>query len=243
MDETERQLRGAVREFAFSRLGALLGFLAEDGVSPSEQRERAETLVRALSSADLEESIRRDGRRRAVELALDREPPRVTFSREMLSEIDGDRFLGVLAGPAERALGLSRATIEIVLALDHGEELRRLTRLAGREADVEVVSTSEIPAVVRARCDFLEERVADIVRAASDRHLPPETEQAEVSRLGSEDSVGWGEWEEVRNVDRIGRLVSRVSEVDGPALPEPDKLVELCWDSLDLSAQSFIRHA
>jgi hypothetical protein len=251
MDDIRLRLTRLTREFVSEHLPPLLGLLAEEGVPRDEQVRRADRLVRALLEFEIRPGLSDGTRRRPVALepgdGEDAPERRVAFNPDLIGEEVGDGdILSLLEEPVTHCLDLSPMKAGLVLQIQDDERLTSLYKRASREAGIEPVSTVDIPSVVEEKFRLLEERSAELAIALTGQAFEPHGEldldlEAFMERLEGR----WPGWDELRSNDFIDSLVDRVELIlrDYDAVPEPEMLVELCWESLELSSQSFIRHA
>ncbi len=229
-------------------LPALVGVMGERNIDPAEQRRRVDRLVRSLVDWQLDDRITRDGRPIPVRLqghsGSDKgsDSPRVIFNRGLMEKVSDEEMRQALREPIEQLLELSSMSVELVLSIDDDEKLKRL---AARSEGSATVQLADVPAVIERRLKVFASRVNRLVArlGGPDRvirgglgplreHL---TDAADV----------WPSWDDLREIPGVEQIIRRVRDglPDDYNGPDGAVLVELFWESLDLSATSFLRHA
>lgn len=246
MDDIRVRVDRLVREFVSAHLPPLIGMMAEAGVERSVQKERVDRFVRALLEYRLEASLERQGRRIVCEIDDSREPPVIHFNGELLGRVDDEEILGVFQKPVVNFLDVSPVNAALVLQIRDKDKLKSLYKRAAGALEVEPVDITDVPAVLEERLRLLSERVDEMTEALAQRATEAsEDVAAGLDSLREQSEVVWPGWEEVQTNPYIDRLIDDVRDsirgVSG--MPKAKTLVELCWESLDLSTQSFLRHA
>lgn len=244
MQEAESRLRRLVQVFIADYLPPLIGLLADEGVEHDEQVKRVDRLVRSLMDARLERNLKKRGRRIVVDIDGDGDPPTVTFNAGFVEDVDSSEAIGLFEQPAVEILGVSSLRISLVLELEDEDSLNSLTNRARRGADTTPIGLAEVPAVVETRLQLLVRRLDDFVSLFSDQPALEADIRKGVQMVVSSDEARWPGWESVHGSSFIQSLRAQIEAHDGrDSSPEPGTILELCWESLDLSPQSFLRHA
>lgn len=244
MDEAESRLRRLVRTFVGDYLPPLIGLLADTGVEKLEQAKRVDRLVRSLLGAQLESNLTHQGRRLVVEIDDSDDPPVVTFNEQFVDSVDADEAMGLFEKPAADILGVSPLLVGVILELEQGDSLNNLTNRARRGSGAPPIGLAEVPAVVESRLHLLVHRLDRFVSLFTDGLELDADIREGVQAVVSADETAWPGWESVNSSGFVADILEKLDiQVEAEALPEPETVVELCWESLDLSPQSFLRHA
>ncbi len=244
MEEAESRLRRLVRTFVGGYLPPLVGLLADRGIEKLEQATRVDRLVRSLLQACLEPNLTHEGRRVVVEIDEGADPPTVTFNAQFVDSVDSSEAMGLFEKPASDILGISSLLVGIILELEDDDSLNSLANRARRGATSTPVGLAEVPAVVESRLRLLLRRLDRFVSLFVDELELEADLRTGVEAVVSADETVWPGWESIKSSEFVESLLSDLEAHDElEALPEPETIVELCWESLDLSPQSFLRHA
>ncbi|MFB6352413.1 MAG: hypothetical protein ABEN55_12815 [Bradymonadaceae bacterium] len=242
MEEAESRLRRQVQVFIADYLPSLTGLLADEGVERDEQIDRVDRLVRSLLDARVEENLKKRGHRIVVDVDDSEDPPVVTFNAGFVDEVDASEAIGLFEKPAVEMLDVSSLRISLVLELEDEDSLNSLANRARRGGDTNPVGLAEVPGVVEARLRLFVRRLQQFVSLFADSpSLRGEIRDGVEAVVGTDESR-WPSWEVVSG-SRFIRSLREQIDGDGGEMPEPATIMQLCWDSLDLSPQSFLRHA
>ena len=231
-----------------THLDLFLLLLAERGVDADTQRRRADELVRCLDAVRFEPSLFVEGRR--LPLKLDRSspssPPVLILNEEFLGRVDDHEIMTSLARPVCEILKL--APIEVGLALQGRDEraLRNLYHSVRARAGHEAARAVSVSAVIEHRVEAFAHRLRALVASLSGgMNMPLAPPHRFVSWLGDRRLTTWPEWEQVCERDFVVKLRSSAEMVLGArsSALTPEILTALCWQSLELSAPSFLRQA
>ena len=240
MEETESRLRRLVQVFIADYLPSLVGLLADEGVERDEQIKRIDRLVRSLLDARLEANLTKQGRRIVVDIDDSDDPPTVTFNADFVDDVDASEAIGLFEKPAVEMLDVSSLRISLVLELEDEDSLNSLANRARRGGGINPIGLAEVPAVVETRLRLLIHRLGQFVSLFTDRpELDVEIRKG-VQAVVSSDASSWPSWEAV-SIQTLLLQIEMHAAAD--EVPDPATILELCWDSLDLSPQSFLRHA
>ena len=223
-----------------------MGLLAEAGVSRDNQRTRADQLAGALLDFELTSGLTKGRRRRPIAMRGEGGDARVVFNPDLLDEVDREDMLAILEEPVTHCLELSSMKAGLVLQVQDDERLTNLYNRAASEAEIEPLSVVEVPSIVEERFRLLEDRSAELAIALTGQDFEPYGElDLDLESFLDDLDDEWPSWDELRSNDFIDALIERIDVIlrDDEAVPEPSTLVELCWESLELSSRSFIRHA
>jgi hypothetical protein len=142
-------------------------------------------------------------------------------------------------------LEISQVGVGLVLQCRDDRQLKSLSNKAAREINGERVQLTQVPAVVEQRMNVFEERISKFAEEFGDSVFLLLSGMDEFTKKLSRAKRGWPDWSTVERspfmkgaVDEIEVAVEGIEDA-----PDASVLVELCWESLDLSPQSFLRHA
>jgi hypothetical protein len=233
------------QELVQKHLDLLLMLMAEEGMSPEIQRERMDLLVRSLMTVELAPTLFEDGRR--VPMALDTltQPPTIQANTELLERLEPDDILFAFTRPISTLLQLPPINVGLVLQGRDEKQLKNLYHGATRRLQTPALRATEIRAVIERRVTTFIERargLAELLAPGSRPRFP--SPSAFIGELGAARD-GWPDWDKIAGQGFIRQAVESfteaVEEITG--LPPAETLLELCWESLDLSPQTFLRHA
>jgi hypothetical protein len=233
------------QELIQKHLDLLLMLMAEEGMTPELQRERMDLLVRSLTNVQLAPTLFEDGRR--VPMALDAAvtPPVIQANSELLERLEPDDILFAFTRPISQLLHLPPISVGLVLQGRDEKQLKNLYHGATRKLQTPALRATEIRAVIERRVTTFMERargLAELLAPGSRPRFP--SPAAFVGELGAARD-GWPEWDKIISQEFIKYATSSFAEAveEVRELPPADILLELCWESLDLSPQTFLRHA
>lgn len=231
------------RELIKHYLDLFVVLLAERGNTVDEQRAKIDLLVRCLGSLQIEPSIFVEGRRipMVVEEGI---PPMIKLNAEMFSKIPQEELLFAFTKPISQILDLPLASVGLVLQGREEKQLRNLYHSAKSRLEVATIHATSVLAVIEHRVTLFVERLRGLVFHLSDGdriQLP-----SPASLIGHLTGIKgtWPEWIDVSDERFATAAVAVVDEAlsNKENLPDAATLMELCWESLDLSVQSFMRH-
>lgn len=244
-ESIHERVRRLVREILTVHFELFPILLADKGVGQRKQRVRLDGLARALMDVRADSSLTEGGRPVPFSVDTDASPPLITINERLVAQVDDDEFLYAFHEPVAELLNLSPVTVGLVLQTRDDRQLRSLYSKAMKKLDGQAVRLTTVPAVVEQRIQLFERRVGRAVEAFG--------ESSSVMLEGGDRFVrqlrkaprGWPDWSVVRKSSFIKGAVATLSEALGCSerAPEPELIGELCWDSLDLSPQSFLRQA
>lgn len=233
-----------MRSLLDTHVDLLALLLAESGVQKEEQVTRLDTLIRCVESKSLEDTLFDGGRRVAFTLDEDTSPPKLELNAELLERVDDDEILFALAAPIAKILGLSQLGVAITLQTREERQFRNLMTKASRRLDVAPVRATDVPAFIHIKMRIFAERLgavtAKIGHAASfEIHVDQELLE------GLEDKPGWPEFADMASVPVLLEARNRFAGAlaESKYARSVDTFVELVWDSLGVSPQSFFRNA
>jgi hypothetical protein len=239
------RIKRLLRELLSTHVESLLALLAEEGVAAEEQRRRMDGLVRALAAIRFEEDLAQGTRQVPLLVDASRTPPAIRLHRKLIAGIEDAEILRALHAPIAEILGLSPVGVGLVLHCRDERQLKNLVNQVARR-DGERVRITQVAAIVEqrmqlfaARLDAVAEHFGDSVRWVM------AGEDDFVAALGRAQG-GWPDWEAIRDSAFIVGVIGELGEAVAGSKersPSAELLVELCWESLELSAQSFLRHA
>lgn len=241
------RVRRACGELIQKHLDLLLLLLAERGLSAEEQHQKTNTLVRCLNHIKYEETLFIQGRR--VPMRLDREPgkvPVLTLNEEFLSRVDDQELLATFTRPVCELLELAPINVGLVLQGQDEKQLRNLYHSARARVRGEVIRAASVRAVIERRVTIFTGRLRALLNTLSrGMNIPLPSPLGFIQWLSS-CKGNWPEWIDVAGQDFIVQVRSSMEMVLGSNLRDgipAEVLIELCWESLELSPQSFLRQA
>jgi hypothetical protein len=244
-ESIELRIKRLVRELLTVHLDAFLVLLAEEGISASDQRRRMDGLVRALLNIKVEDTLRDGGRQVPMLTDTSTSPPSILLHRKLIENVDDAEILVAFQKPVAKILEISQVGVGLVLQCRDDRQLKSLTSNTARDTGTERVQLTQVPAVVEQRMSVFEERVSDFADEFGDSVFLLLSGMDDFTAKLSRTTRGWPEWSMVAGSafmkDAVDEIAVAVEGIDDS--PDASVLVELCWESLDLSAQSFLRHA
>ena len=219
--------------------------LAEKGVSPKVQRRRLDGLARALNNARCEPRVTNDGRPVPFDIDANATPPMITVNEELVGRVDDDEFLYALHQPVAEILELSPVSVGLVLQNRDDRQLKSLYNKAIKKLDSSAIRLTTVSAFVDQRLELFEDRLTRCAESFGDSFLAPLEGSDRFARQLRKAPRGWPAWDKIRASSFINEAVELFSNTVGECegVPAPELIVELCWESLDLSPQSFMREA
>ncbi|MFW5967790.1 MAG: hypothetical protein ACOCV2_09745, partial [Persicimonas sp.] len=245
-ETTELRIRRLVRELLTVHVDAFATLLAEGGFSIKEQRRRLDAMVRALDNIEIVDSLQEGGRTVPVALDQSADPPTVRLHRKLIDRVDDDaEILAAFRQPVARLLDISPVTAGLVLQCQDERQLKSLARTVQNGASEERVRLTQVPAIVEQRMKLFEARLAALGEEFG-KDISPTLEGREkfCSKL-SRARRGWPDWSTVARSTFMKAVIGEIeAHLDGlEGVPEAELWAEFCWESLDLSSQSFLRRA
>lgn len=231
-------------ELIQKHLDLLLLLMAEEGMSSEQQRARMDVLVRCLTSSQIEDTIFEQGRRVPLSLDTHTSPPTLRLNAELLERVDDDELLSAFTRPISELLGVPAINAGLVLQGRDEKQLRNLYHSARGKLTTPVINAASVRSVIEWRVMLFAERLRNLVRELSDQRLQLPAAASFIGWLESQRG-SWPDWIDVAVEDFTTQTVQAVTEAlaDTRGLPPAENIVELCWESLNLSPQSFMRHA
>jgi hypothetical protein len=219
--------------------------LADKGVGQRDQRVRLDALARALTNVRAESNVTVGGRPVPFSVDSDASPPTVTINERLVAQVDDDEFLYAFHEPISALLNLSPVTVGLVLQTRDDRQLRSLYSKAMKKLDGEAVRLTTVPAVVEQRIQLFESRLGRAIEAFGESSFVMLDGGERFARQLRKAPRGWPEWNVVRKASFVDSAVETLRDAlaDNQRAPDAEVLGELCWDSLDLSPQSFLRQA
>lgn len=218
--------------------------LAESGVDRDDAVERLDLLIRCVENRTIEETLFDGGRRVAFILDAAASPPTLALNAELLDRVEDDEILFALAAPIAQILQLSQLGVAITLQTRDERQFRNLMTKASRRLDVTPVRATEVPSYVRIKMRVFGHRL-EAMTGALENETTFEIEVTDELHDALGKSAGWPEFVDVARVPQLlearNRFANALSETDYATLV--DTFVELLWDSLGVSPQSFFRNA
>lgn len=223
-----------------TRIDLLAIMMAEAGVDAETARKRLTRLVHGLRNPRVEKTIFDNGRRLATKVDGDH----IVMNRELLERVGDAEVINALARPVAEITQLASVGVSLAFQIDDDQLMRDLTMKAQRRVEGEVVRASSLTDWVHYRVETLVERLG---RLCAELGKPGSFDTSGTDELQQQvqGSVVWPEWMDIGTLDWCQSAVSEVATAleQTPYQPHAETLVELMWDSLVLSPQSFVRHA
>jgi len=218
--------------------------LAESGVGPDEQIARLDRLICCVEDRSLEDTLFDGGRRVAYTLDLETEPPTLALNAELLERVDDDEILFALAAPIALILELSQLNVAITLQTRDERQFRNLMNKASRRLDVTPVRATDVPSFVRIKMRTFGRRL-EALTAEIGNPSAFEIEVTDELEDTLRDKPGWPEFSTVASVKPLLEARNRFAQAcsERRYANRVDTFVELLWDSLGVSPQSFFRNA
>lgn len=245
MEEAESRMEGLVRAFIADYLPPLIGLLADEGLDQEDQISRVDRLVGGLLGAGVESTLTKRGRRVVVDINDALDPPKITYNGGLIESLDPSERMGLFEKPTAEILGLSTIRVSLVLGLDDQDSLNNLANRARRAAESTPVGLADIPSVVENRLELFLTRLASFVATLEeDPEFDVDIEDGAEAIVAS-DETRWPGWESVKSHSFVSSLLFQleVALPEDEAHPAAETTAEIVWESLDLSAHSFLRHA
>ncbi|QDG50790.1 hypothetical protein FIV42_08620 [Persicimonas caeni] len=244
-ESIELRTKRLVRELLTVHLDPFLILLAEEGVAVADQRRRMDALVRALLDVGVDDTLSDGGRPVPVMTDLSQSPPSIRLHKKLIDNVDDSELLLAFQQPVSEILGISQVGVGLVLQSRDDRKLKSLTNKAARQLGGDRVHLTQIPAIVEQRMSLFEERLSDFAEQFGDSVFLLLSGMDDFTEKLKRAKRGWPDWSVVERssfmkgaVEEIGVAVEGLEDA-----PDPAALVELCWESLALSPQSFLRHA
>ena len=239
-DRVER----AVEELVQKHLDLLILLLAAQGVPPETQRARTDMLVRCLTGCQIEDTIFKDGRRIPLSLDTTTNPPTLRLNGELLTRVSDDDIFSTFTRPVSTILQLAPINVGLVLQGRDEKQLRDLYHTGRHQLETQPIRSTSVRSVIERRVVTFAERARKLIHLLSDGKQIQFSQAA--SFIGWLESLGgqWPEWIDVQLEDFAHHALDLATEAlaDKAWLPPAPMLLELCWESLNLSAPSFMRH-
>lgn len=244
-ESIHERIQRLVREILTVHFELFPILLADKGVPTEEQRQRLDALARALMDVRAEGTLSEGGRPVPFKVDTQASPPLITINERLVGQVDDDEFLYALHQPVSELLNLSPVTVGLVLQTRDDRQLRSLYSKAMKKLDGEAVRLTSVPAVVEQRIQLFENRIGRTIEAFGESSFVMLDGAEHFARKLRKAPRGWPDWGVVRKAEFIQSAVQTLEEAleDTKSAPDAELLGELCWDSLDLSPQSFLRQA
>lgn len=233
-------------ELIQKHLDLLILLQAEQGADPEVQRQRTDVLVRCLGAAQIEDTIFQNGRRIPATLDAEVDPPALKLNAELLERVEDEQIFGALVRPISTLLELPPINVGLVLQGRDEKQLRNLYHSGQRKLEHPVVRATTIRAVIERRVTTFAARLRDLIATLSDQEEPIELLSPQPLIGWLEERGGtWPEWIDVEERPFIATTVKAAKSAlsDSEDLPPGETLAELCWESLNLSPQTYLRTA
>ena len=238
------RIERAVEELIKKHLDLLILLMAERGASPDIQRARVDMLVRCLTGCQIEDTIFKDGRRIPLSLDTTTTPPMLRLNGELLARVSDEDMFSTFTRPIAAILQVAPINVGLVLQGRDEKRLRDLYHAGRAHLPQQPIRSTSVRSVIERRVLMFAERVRKIIFELSGGVRVQFPSPA--SFIGWLESLNgnWPEWLDVQLEDFMGQAVDLSNDAlsDIPDIPPAPMLLELCWESLDLSPPSFLRH-
>lgn len=244
-DGVERRIARLLRELLATYSEALLALLAEESVAPEAQRERMNSLVRTLGEIKFEDELRSGGRNIPLRVDAASTPPTIQVHRQLIAGIEDAQVLRAFHTPIADILGISPVGVGLVLNCQDARQLKSLVAQAGRRAGAQRVRITQVEAVVAQRVQLFTARLEAVSENFGEDIFWLCSGEGDFKAQLAERYDGWPDWDGIQEQPYIRGLVDelRPRTKVREDMPSAEILVELCWESLELSPQSFLRHS
>jgi len=226
-------------------LDLFLLLLAQKGKPKDVQIDRGDTLVRSLLSFEVADTLFENGRRIPVLVDTEVNPPLIKINAEFVERVADDELLFIFTRPITQILRLPTINVGLVLQGTDEKQLRNLFHGASRKLSNPVASSNAVPAVVERRLMKLgmgtRSLVSKLTAGTMIKLASPRDFLNKLLQMPT-----WPEFDDIASEPFIAHTIRVMREALEPVptkLPPAALLVELMWDSLNLSPSSFLRHA
>lgn len=241
----KQRVQGLIRGLLATHINALQALMAEAGVAEAEQGWRMDRLVRGLRELQFDAQLAHNGRPLAVQMDAQATPPLIQLNRSLLAGIEDAEILRALHAPIADILGISAVGVALVLTCSDERLLKQLINQVTRRPGVRCIPLTRVPAIVEQRVELFESRLEAVAEHFGEVVFWLYAGRDDFIAAICSDYESWPRWEQIQDTDYIARLIVEVS--DGltacSKVPRAHLLVELCWESLELSPTAFLRHA
>lgn len=233
------------RDLIQTYMDLFIVLLAERGASVQVQQERVEALVVALLGLKIEGSLFVQGRRVPMIVEMEPGPPQIKLNEELLARVEDEELLFAFGKPIAMILELPSVSIGLVLQGRDEKQLRNLYHAAKSRVSEPTIAATSVGSIVEHRLGLFVKRLARLVERLSQgqRVEVGDHRALATSMIGA---ASWAEWDQVAAHPFMDALVEATNQALQKAAPSQyppaATLLELCWESLDLSSQSFMRH-
>ena len=241
----ERRMAHLLREVLATHSEVMLALLAEQPIEPAEQIARMNALVRALGAVRFEEDLRANGRNIPLLLDTSCTPPVIRLHRQLIEGIEDAEVLRAFHAPISEILGISPVGVGLALDCQDARQLKTLVAQMARRLGPERVRLTQVDAIVEQRVQLFNDRLESLVESFGEDLFWIRAGEDRFKAQLAENHKGWPDWDGVQGSRFIRGVIGELQEcIEARAdMPGAQILVELCWESLELSPQSFLRHA
>lgn len=241
----ERRVAHLLREVLATHSEVMLALLAEQPMEPAEQIARMNALVRALGAVQFEEKLRANGRNIPLLLDTSCSPPKIRLHRQLIQGIEDAEVLRAFHAPISAILGISPVGVGLALDCQDARQLKTLVAQMARRQGPQRVRLTQVEALVEQRVQLFNDRIESVVERFGEDLFWIRAGEQEFKVQLAQTHRGWPDWDGVQGSRFIRGVIDELQEcITGRSdMPGAQILVELCWESLELSPQSFLRHA
>ena len=247
---TRLRIEQTIDEILGNHLDLILLLSAEQGTPIGRQLQQADALVRCLLGSDLQPTLFEQGRR--IPMRVDTRPGgslgALVLNAEMISRLGDEDLRALFTRPVAAIMGVAPVHVGLVLQGSDVARVRTLYHGAQRRMDTPVARATQVRAVIERRVTLFATRlrglIAQLTGGQERIQLPPP--HGLIEWLGQREGT-WPEWADAMG-QPFGAQTERMTErsierAGATTTPPAHTLLELCWESLDLSPQSFMKHA
>lgn len=242
---TRHRISQLLRELLATHSEALLALLAENAIEPEAQIERMNALVSALVGVEFEEDLRVNGR--SIPLFVDQTctPPKIRLHRKLIEGIEDAEVLRAFHAPVAGILGVSPVGVGLMLSCDDARQVKSLVAQVARRAGADRVHITQVEAIVAQRLQLFNARLEVVAENFGESMFWLRVGEDDFKAQLGDSHIGWPDWDAVQSSAFIQGLIGELRDCidQREDMPAAQMLVELCWESLELSPHAFLRHA
>lgn len=240
----QQRVQTLVRKLLATHVNALQALMAEAGVAEAEQGWRLDRLVRGLREVQFQAQLTQNGRPLALQIDAQATPPLITLNSTLVADIEDAEILRALHAPIAEILGISTVGVSLVMTCHDERQLKQLINQVTRRPGVNCLPLTRVGALVEQRVELFEARLKAVAERFGEVVFWLFVGHDDFVAAISEDHDSWPRWEQIQDTEYMRKLIVEVG--DGltacAQVPAANLLVELCWESLELSPTAFLRH-
>lgn len=234
----EQRITGIAERVLDNYLDLFAVLLAEEGVEPTAQEGRIARLVRSLQSVEIAQTIFDNGRRIATRLNPG-DPPTIEVNAELFGRVSDSEVMVALARPIAELLEITPLSVALLFQTTDERTLRDLATRAKRSSKTTAIRPVQIKEFVTYRSKRFTTLLNGVVKSSAPNADP-------ISAISIDETFDlWPDWVDVRSKpfakDALEWAQNALTGTEFENVAET--VVGLCWESLSLTPNSFIRHA